>query len=102
MSCPGCECCAGAAAMREMLEEVVRTCDQVPTDPKMFSRKAAIALVMMRGGAAMALIGDAGRAIAERVPLWRELERRCRESWLARRDDVLDKLAALDNKGGAS
>jgi hypothetical protein len=45
---------------------------------------------------------DAGRALAERVPLWRELESLC--SGTVVRDDVqaiVRKLAALDEKGGA-
>jgi hypothetical protein len=107
---------AEAATMREMLEEVVRACDQVPTDPKMFARKAAVALVMMRGGAAMALTGNAGRALAARVLLlevvakglkeWRDqMEKKSTSphspaAWLVREVDArFPQLAALDEKG---
>lgn len=106
---------AEAAAMREMLEEVVRACDQVSTDPKMFARKAAIALVMMRGGAAMALIGTAGRALAARASLLEKTLERIAEIFPQLQSSFIHgehgtaaklltalgvALAALDDKGG--
>jgi hypothetical protein len=45
-----------------------------------------------------ALKGTAGRALAARVPLWREVERRFKS--LRPFDEIVAKLAALDNKGG--
>jgi hypothetical protein len=45
-----------------------------------------------------ALDGTAGRAIAHRLPLWRELQRAIRERDWRAMDDMLAKLAALDAK----
>lgn len=50
-----------------------------------------------------AKVGDAGRALAERVRLWRELEATMRiDGNVGLIDDVLAKLSALDAKGGDS